>query len=212
MKTNREVVSETMHRLNALNVDELISNRMVLTTLRNSTAAVIRQRSDNRRLFQNMELFVTVNVLLEEYNGLRRSTKAFPERYDTTYAQIVRVFTIDGLTELTPTTYHEYQYKAERRFKDPAQKYFYFEGDRLVVADPNIEEVVVSGIFKEPAKARLMDKNAVTPSCMFPMDDLFVCPSELVGDVIGLTVQSLIPKREIMATQDETPDGNILRK
>lgn len=213
MKTNREVVSEAMHRLNALNVDQALSRRVVLSTLRDMASKVMKQRSDNRRLFQNMELYVSANVVLTPLgDDKRRSTKDFPERYDTTYGKILRVFSIDGKVEFIPTTEHEYQYTVNRKFKDPYKKYYYFKDNKLVVCDPDVEEVYISGIFKEPAKALLLDKAAVAPTCYFPLEDFFVCPQDLVGDVIDLTVQKYAGTIEVKAQEDENPDGNVLRR
>jgi len=82
----------------------------------------------------------------------------------------------------------------------------------VYVASPDIERVKLSGIFKEPMKAKLLDINATTPACMFPLDDLFVCPQDILSVVIDMAVEKYTGKLQIRATQDENPDGNVLRK
>jgi hypothetical protein len=213
MKSNREVVSEAMQRLNALNADELISKRAVLSTLRDMAAQVIRERSANRQLFQNDELYVTVQIALSPFNDkLVRSVKKIPARHDTTYGKIIRIFDTQGEVEFVATTAHEMQYKLTRRYKNPFKIYYYVENDYVYVASPDIERVKLSGIFKEPMKAKLLDINATTPACMFPLDDLFVCPQDILSVVIDMAVEKYTGKLQIRATQDENPDGNVLRK
>jgi hypothetical protein len=189
-----------------------LSKRALLFTLRDIAAQVIKEKSENRRLFRNSELYVTVTLALQSQGQIMRSVKMLPERYDTTYANIIRVFSLDRSVEFIPTTAHELQYKRTRKYKDPYKKYFYLEDDRLCVDDPDIDQVIVSGIFKEPMKARQLDVNAAPLTCMFPMEDEFVCPKDYMALVMDLAVQKLSGTVQLLATQDEQPDANATRR
>lgn len=151
-------------------------------------------------------------MAFEPFGDMVRSVKSLPERFDTTYSNIIRVFSIDRSVEFISTTAHEIQYKRSRKYKDPYKKYFYIEDDKVYIDDAEIEKTVLSGIFKEPMKARQLDINAAPVTCMFPMDDEFVCPKDYMSLVMDLAVQKFSGTVQLLPTQDEQPDANATRR
>jgi hypothetical protein len=226
--TNAHFVSSVITDAKRLGADGPISKQYVLEKGRDIAKTLIKQESDNRRLFKMMELFTSVECLpLEAVSPAEccdifldcsqfvRSQHPLPELYPTSYGSILRVFTIDGRKEFTQTTPHDYQYTLHRSFQNKNKGYFWINTDRrLVIPNEDLVAVKISGMFISPMEVRSLIDSSVEKDhngyCKGPLDDVFICPGHLAGTVRQETTKDVYAfMMKGLTIMDNKPDGNV---
>jgi len=224
--TNREFTSEVTNDLRALNTDQTISKEFILSKAWNIAKTLVKQESDNRRLFRMMELFTFVDCVELEpapvtkccdfylpLTSFTRTKQPLSELYSTTYGVILRAFTLNNRKEFTFITPHEYQYTLHRTYKDKSKGYFWLQDSYLVIPDEFVDRINFSGMFLQPMEAKKLSSNISTPQptdgyCAGPLDDTFICPGYLYNIVRQETVKDLYGfMMKGMSVEDQRPDG-----
>lgn len=220
MATNRQVVSDVINDLRALQFDDYISERYVLSKLKAQNALFLKRENEQLRLYDDNNVWFTIGCLVMEpvdaaqCGGVQvpqkvpyvRSKESIPDIYSSAIGPLIReLYSIDGSRFYQPTTPKEYRDISRRQYKDKNQGYFWFDGDRRLVI-PDSDTRVVSFTFSpvEPWKAQMAD-SCEQITCPEPMDDPFLCPSHLLATVKQETTKELMEfyKRVI---PDEVPD------
>jgi hypothetical protein len=194
MDTTRKVISDVIGTLKATSEDSRISYRLVLSILTDKVKKFIKQDADVRRLFQVSEGWKRIPCLqMKEVNMqecgfdipqctfMMRSVEAVPEAFQSTYGNIIKVFTIDTVKEFKQTTLFSYKDIRRREYFDKKIKYFFILEDHIYVPDSQVEEIMVLGLFKHPFEvSKIVDPDN---KCLKPLDEPFPCPDYLLDPV-----------------------------
>ncbi len=211
--TNREIISEVVGDLRALQVDDYISERYVLSKLKNVNALLLKRENDQFRLYDDNNVWFPIeclemeeldpkaypdgckgsNVFNKIYN-YTRSKYGIPQLYSSKIGPLIReIQTLDDAGTYQPTTPTEYARIVNREFQNPNIRYYWFDGmQRLVIPNSATRMVTMVASFREPWKAMLIDackNNSMTVVSTVPNGD--VCATTSVSTA---TVPTLCPE------------------
>lgn len=219
--SNRKIISDIIGSMKALNIDDRISRRLILSILTDKAQLFIKQDGDARRLFTVTDIWKAILCLdmcaanegacaeIPQCSSLRVSKEAIPEVFESSYGDIIKVMTIDRNKEYTQTRIFDYKDIKNREYQDPDKRYFWILDRHIYIPDSEVEKVFVIGLFKKPYEVdKIIDP---TLECVFPLDYPFPCPDYLLDPVKTETKKELasIYKRLI---EDTKPDLNPNQK
>jgi hypothetical protein len=225
--TNREIISDIVNDLRALNLDDRVSKRYILSKLRSFAALFIKRDADTRRLLNIAEIWTNVpcvelcekplvdccDIDIPNCDTVMVSRKKLPEVLQTQYKELLQIINPKYSREFIPTTPQQYKNIINREFQDKRLKYYWISNGYLVVPDALVTTVTVRGVFLEPSEA--MKLNSCIPAeeqeCISILDQPFICPDYLVSVVKQETLKDLFSfyKRNIV---DEAPNLNTNEK
>ena len=229
---NKDFVSEITNDLRALNIDDRISPRYILSKGRGYAEVYIKRENDQRKLYDYDDIWLTVPcIAMEPSNNIEccgisipkcktwmKSKKKIPELYLTGQGPAVKELqSLRGDLTFNKTTPRDYEKIMKRRYQNKDFKYFWFENDYLVIPDVEVEFVTLVAFFKDKKQGKLLSEcpekvcGVDDTLCSFPMDESFPCPGYLMAQVKLDTITNLATfyKRMII---DEIPDLNTNRK
>jgi hypothetical protein len=179
--TNRELISEVTGDLRALQVDDRVSQRFILSKLKTINALLLKRENEQLRLYDDNNVWFTIgclemqelspasypdgckgaNVIGKIYN-YTRSINAIPQIYSSKIGPIIReIQTLDDAGIYQPTTPTEYARIVNREFRNPNIRYYWFDGrGRLVIPNSSTKMVSITASFMEPWRAMLIDSCA----------------------------------------------------
>ena len=215
MQSIRQVISQVRNKLNALKLDDRISNKLIHQTLLNYAEILIKRDSDSRKIFKNSNMIVLPeNVILEEIDHtnnslgivvpkcklLKKSINKLPSFFVSAYQNpLLFVSSVDESTQFDPTTQWYYSQALNREFRGKKQ-YYWVEDGYLVIPNEDIEEVKVKGYFSDyfvPSEDN---------SCRTKLDHVWSVPDYLDADIVRLVVEDLLSLKKI--PKDENSDLN----
>lgn len=217
---NKEIVAQVIGDLRAMQIDDRISERYVLSKLKDYNSLFLKRENEQLRLYSDNNVWFSVTCLQMEpldYTKCNdvtvnkeipymRSTEPIPEIYSSAIGPLIReVTTLDGSKIFRYTSPSEYKAISKRKYKDKSTAYFWFDGNRhLILPDVSFEIISITAAFRDPFRAKLID-DCKQESCINPMEDPFLCPGHLLSTVRGETVKDLFSyyKRVI---EDEVAD------
>lgn len=228
---NKDIISEIVGDLRALNIDDRISSRYVLSKLKGFLALYIKRENDLRRLYDYDNLWLTVGciemvpsndieccgVKVPKCKTWMRSKYPVPELYYTAVGPAVKeVTSIRGDVIFYKSTPKDFQKAMKRRWQDNSVKYFWIENNYLVIPDTEIEFVTAAIYPKDKFKAKqwsTCDTQECDPKdlCPNPLEEDFDCPSYLEAQVKSDTITNLFNfyKRNIV---DDVPNLSTNQK
>lgn len=216
MSTLRKLVSDvrSMHKL--LSSDNLITDRVIASEIRNNTNLLVKRETNLRKLWATGTLFNTIPCLemVEvplseccEYADpctIARSKFKLPRIAEGNYQYVIQgVYSINAMggtgkkfKEITVNRYLNL-------LKLPIIKqesYFWIINDYLYVTNPLMQKVRISAFFEEDVPNEIMfpECDCGTPQasneewCKNPLDKEFPCPGYLEKQVLELTSQKLL--------------------
>ena len=225
--TNRQVISDIVTDLRAVNLDDKVSKRYILNKLRDSAALMIKRDAEVRRILGLSDLWTEVqcvemcevplieccNVDIPDCTTVMRSRKKIPELYQTMYKELIQVFAPNYKKELHLITPQDYKDIITREFVDKRIKYFWFANEYLIIPDALTEIITIRGVFADPSKAKKLNScnTDEKDECEGVLDQKFICPDYLLQPVKQAVLADLFNfyKRNIL---DEEPDLNTNRK
>jgi hypothetical protein len=160
--TKREVVSEIINDLRAHQVDDRVSERYVLSKLTYYNGLFLKRENDQLKLFYDNNIWTPVDCIKLEtvdnsectdvriplYISLSRSVEPIPEIYSYSHGPIIReVSPVAGNKTYLPTTPNDYLKILKREYRDPRQKYYWFQGQHLIIPDSNLTTVNLTACF-----------------------------------------------------------------
>lgn len=222
MDTIRKVISDVVHDLKALSVDDRFSNRHIYSKLTDKLKTLFKQDADSRRLLTISEIWKRIPCVplceadmieccvdLPSCRRLMKSRFAIPEVFQTSYGNILKVMNLDASREFKQTTFPAYKDIVQREYKNPNVTYFILLEGYIYVPDSEVEEVQSFGLFKNPFEVtRIVNPEA---HCLKPLDEPFPCPDYLL-DIIKTAVVKELAGISLRIPQDERANLNSNEK
>lgn len=223
MATNRQECSDIISFLRINNIDERLSYRYILSELRDIAQTLIKQDTDNRRIFKFPELWrplpcgvemeevplIECGIDLVDTRTIMRSKEKLPKSYETNYGPLMRVSNIDNSVNFFSTTAEAYTDFQNRRYKNQRQLYFFIVDDYLYIPNAYVEIVRVTGFWKDDDYLQYGHCKK-SQNCIKPLDMEFNCPSYLRDPVKRTLKQQLL--QTFGRTVDEKPNLNSNEK
>lgn len=202
--TNRQLISNLNNKLRALNIDDYISPRYLLYIAIDVTGDFLKKQSDRARLMRETEGWTEIenipmiSVPISECGldttictSLMRTKIVLPETFTGAFGNIIKhVSSLNFGTVYELTTPKEWRNIQKREFKGGVKYYFWING-YLYIPNSEVENIRVEAFFKYKWEAEIINqKNCpdCNTSCIKPLNSIFVCPENLINDVIKETV------------------------
>ena len=235
MSTLRKLVSDIrgMHKL--LSSDNLISDRVVASEIRNNTILLIKRETNLRKLWATDTLFTTipclemVEVPISECCNyvdpctVARSKYKLPRISEGNYQYLIQgVYSINAMggngTKLKEITINRYINLLKLPIIKNQEYYWIANGGYLYISNPLLKAIRFSAFFEEDVPNEIMYPECgcgpvpVVPTedwCKNPLDKEYGCPGYLEKQVLDLTSQKLLTtyfKINDDKTKDEKDD------
>jgi hypothetical protein len=220
--TNRQIISDIMSDLRAVDLDDRISKRFILNKLRSYAVTFIKRDAESRRLINLTDLWTDVSCVemcevplvdccnedIPDCTTVMRSKHKIPDTYETFYGEMLEVHNPTYAKEFRQTTPKAYKNIKLREFQDKRIKYYWLSNGYLIIPDSMVRIVTIRGVFANPAEAlKLNTCIKQDNTCPKLLDQPFVCPDYLLSVVKQETLKDLFGfyKRSVV---DENPDLN----
>ena len=216
MATLRKLVSDvrSMHKL--LSSDNLITDRVIASEVRNNTNLLVKRETNLRKLWATGTLFTTIPCLemvevplsecceyVDECT-IARSKFKLPRIAEGNYQYVIQgVYSINAMggkgKKLKEITVNRYM----NLLKLPIikkEEYFWIINDYLYITNPLLQKIRISAFFEEDVPNKIMypECDCGTPQtsnedwCINPLDKEFALPGYLEKQVLELTSQKLL--------------------
>jgi hypothetical protein len=216
MATLRKLVSDTrsMHKL--LSSDNLITDRVIASEIRNNTNLLVKRETNLRKLWATNTLFTTIPCLemvevpiseccdYVDPCSIARSKYKLPRIAEGNYQYVIQgVYSINAMggrgKKLKEITINRYM----NLLKLPIikkEEYFWIMNDYLYVSNPMLQGIRITAFFEEDVPNEIMYPEsgcgACKPNndeyCKNPLDKEFACPGYLEKQVLEMTSQKLL--------------------
>lgn len=204
---NSDIVSKVVNSLRNLTIDGHISRRYVLHVLRGISTSLIAQKTLDRTLDQDTNLYSLISCFeMKKVNvidcpiisfrlckTLMKSKKPLPKLiFSRLGGSIKEITSIDGDYRLTVTSLEKYRRDKKRKYKAKGEVFAYIDGEGyLYIPDEEIYAVNVLLITMETEKlddlCECKEKN-----CKSGWEYNFVVPDKLEEVVFKETLNTLI--------------------
>jgi hypothetical protein len=216
MLTFRQVISDIIDDLKAVNLDDRISYRFIGSKFNNEIAYFLRLEAKSREFAKLQNLWKPVNCLklkevnlgecnaIESCNTLLRSEDKIPKVFDTNYGLLIKVLTVDGRRTIPLIANSSEAEDYNNRRWGKAKDICYLENNYLYFPDSSLEAVKLLLIPMDPYE---VDKANGAIGCTFPLDAELPYPKYLVTLAKREVLNQLsgITKRVV---EDEKGDEN----
>lgn len=209
--TIREAISRVKNSLKSIKRDERISNQYVYSVLNSVAQLLIKQGSRNKKLFQNLTNLTIYDcieledvsltscspIIISSCNRVKQSVFTFPSPfYSFTNKPIIYVSGIDDSEEMILITPFEYAQYKKGEFKGK-KKYYWYENNKIIVPDSELEFIKVRGYFQEDMK---YEKTF--------LDQTFNIPEYLQKDLFKLALEEIFTFNKRINSDDNTNLNN----
>jgi hypothetical protein len=216
MATLRKLVSDvrSMHKL--LSTDNLITDRVIASEIKNNSLLLIKRETNLRKLWATDTLFTTIPCLelcevpiseccdyVDECTVARTKYK-LPRISEGNYQYVIQgVYSINAMggkgNKIKEITVNRYL-NLLRLPIVKKQEYFWISNGYMYVSNPSLQAVRMAAFFEEDIPNEIMypDCNCGTPQvtdeewCKNPLDKEFALPGYLEKQVLELTSQKLV--------------------
>ena len=202
--SNRDFYSQIVNNIKALNIDDFIAPKFVLTMATNIAADFIKKDNDNRRLWKMSEGWKEAECLplievpitscpdLDTFvcKRLMRTKDKLPDTYSTRYGNLIKhVASINFGQFYDPVSPRQYKAIMNRQFVDYKKKYYFFIGGYIYIPDSQVESIRIEAFFKKPWEVDVLNAQNEDCStcnkniCVKPLDYEFVAPEYLFNNI-----------------------------
>lgn len=229
MATLRKLVSDVRSTHKLLSTDNLITDRVVASEIRNNTLLLIKRETNLRKLWATDTVFTTIPCLEMiqvpiseccEYTDpctVARSKFKLPRIAEGNYQYLIQgVWSINALGGLG------------KKFKDISinryinllklpiiknEAYYWIANGYLYMNDPLLTKVRIAALFEDDIPNEIMYSTACAGDvplvdwCMNPLDKPYACPGYLETQVLQLTSQKLL-STYFRIMDDKTSNNN----
>jgi hypothetical protein len=216
MATGRKLVSDvrSMHKL--LSADASITDRAILSDIRNISLLLIKRETNLRKLWATDTLFTTlpclemIEVPISECCGyvdpctIARSKHKMPAMAEGNYQYVIQgVYSINALggsgTKLKEVTVSRYTNMLQLAARNPKDIYYMIVNDYIYVTNPDIQAIRVAAFFAEEVPNELLypdcccgDDLHQKDKCINPLDKEFPLPGYLESQTLTMASQKLL--------------------
>lgn len=229
MATLRKLVSDvrSMHKL--LSTDNLITDRVVASEIKNNTQLLLKRETNLRRLWATDTIFTTipclemVQVSISECCDyvdpctVSRTKFKLPRIAEGNYQYLIQgVWSINAMggqgTRFKEVTINRYMNLLSLPLIKN-QPYYWIVNGYLYVSNPLLQAVRIAAFFEEDVPNEIMFSECcctngvdITQYCMNPLDKEYGCPGYLEKQVLELTSQKLV-STYFKINDDKTSDN-----
>jgi hypothetical protein len=229
MATLRKLVSDvrSMHKL--LSTDNLITDRVVASEIKNNTQLLLKRETNLRRLWATDTIFTTipclemVQVPISECCDyvdpctVSRTKFKLPRIAEGNYQYLIQgVWSINAMggqgTRFKEVTINRYMNLLSLPLVKN-QPYYWIVNGYLYVSNPLLQAVRIAAFFEEDVPNEIMFSECCCTNgvnldeyCMNPLDKEYGCPGYLEKQVLELTSQKLV-STYFKINDDKTSDG-----
>ena len=230
MSTLRKLVSDvrSMHKM--LSTDNLITDRVIASEIRNNTLLLVKRETNLRKLWATNTLFTTIPCLemvevpiseccdYVDNCTIARSRYKLPRISEGNYQYVIQgVYSINAMggtgTKFKEITVNRYV----NLLKLPVIKkehYYWIMNGYLYISNPLMQAIRISAFFEQdiPNEVMYPECDCGTPQptdeewCKNPLDKDFALPGYLESQVLELTSKKLLSTYFQVKT-DMTEDG-----
>jgi hypothetical protein len=229
MATLRKLVSDVraMHKL--LSTDNLITDRVVASEIKNNTLLLVKRETNLRKLWATDTLFTTIPCLelvevpiseccdFVDPCTVARTKVKLPRICEGNYQYLIQgVYSINAMSgqgkKLKEITINRYL----NLLKLPIiknEQYYWISNGYLYVNNPLLQAIRIAAFFEEDVPNEIMfaecccsDNVNLEEYCKNPLDKEYGCPGYLEKQVLELTSQKLLSTYFRLKT-DQTSDG-----
>lgn len=215
MSTGRKLVSDvrSMHKI--LSTDSLVTDRAILSEIRNNALLLIKRETNLRKLWSTDTLFTTipclemVQVPISECCSyadpctIARSKYKLPRIAEGNYQYVIQgVYSLNALSgqgkKLKEITVNRYI----NLLKLPVIKneaYYWITNEYLYVNNPDLESIRFVALFEEDVPNTILFPDCdcgiqytLEQLCLNPLDKEFALPGYLEQQVLELTSKKLL--------------------
>ena len=215
MSTGRKLVSDvrSMHKI--LSTDSLVTDRAILSEIRNNALLLIKRETNLRKLWSTDTLFTTipclemVQVPISECCSyadpctIARSKYKLPRIAEGNYQYVIQgVYSLNALSgqgkKLKEITVNRYV----NLLKLPVIKneaYYWITNEYLYVNNPDLESIRFVALFEEDVPNTILFPDCdcgiqytLEQLCLNPLDKEFALPGYLEQQVLELTSKKLL--------------------
>jgi hypothetical protein len=229
MATLRKLVSDvrSMHKL--LSTDNLITDRVVASEIKNNTQLLLKRETNLRKLWATDTIFTTipclemVQVPISECCDyvdpctVSRTKFKLPRIAEGNYQYLIQgVWSINAMggqgTRFKEVTINRYMNLLSLPLVKN-QPYYWIVNGYLYVSNPLLQAVRIAAFFEEDVPNEIMFSECCCTNgvnldeyCMNPLDKQYGCPGYLEKQVLELTSQKLV-STYFKINDDKTSDG-----
>jgi hypothetical protein len=217
MATLRKLVSDVrgMHRL--LSTDNLITDRVIASEIKNNTLLLVKRETNLRKLWATNTIFTTIPCLemvevpiseccdYADPCNVARSKYKLPKIAEGNYQYLIQgVYSINAMSgmgkKIKEITINRYV----NLLKLPIiknEEYYWIMNGYLYISNPLLQAVRISAYFEQDVPNDILypkDCNCNNPIvtndeyCLNPLDKEYACPGYLEKQVLELTSQKLM--------------------
>jgi len=218
MATLRKLVSDVrgMHKL--ISTDNLITDRVIASEIKNNTQLLIKRETNLRKLWATDTVFDTIQCLemvevpISECCNyvdpctVSRSKYKLPRITEGNYQYLIQgVYSINAMggtgTKFKEITINRYLNLLKLPIIKNQTYYWIANGGYLYLSNPNLKSVRISALFEEdiPNEIAFPECGCGTSPevtneeyCKNPLDKEYACPGYLEKQVLELTSQKLL--------------------
>lgn len=190
-KTLRDIVSELATDVKAITLEERVSFRFLANKFIYQLEYFLHQETRSREFIRKHNIWQSIDCLdlidvstnacgmIDECNTLKRSKEKLPKPIDTSYGLLIKVFTIDGLTQYNAVLPQSYKDYANREYSDNDIRTFYLQDDYIYIPNTSVESVKALVITKDFCKTSAL--NGKISKCYSPLDCVLAYPDYLIS-------------------------------
>lgn len=205
----KNILSELSTDVKAIHSDDRISFRYLHLKFLSKLQYFLRIEAKSREILKDLSLWKTIDCIklisinsnscgyIDSCNTLKRSETQIPEAYNTSYGQLIKVMSIDGLTEYSIIKSNDYSDYINRLFgiiKPP----FWIENNYIYIPNTDVNYIKVMILPKNSKDVDIL--NGTATSCSSILDSDVNYPDYL----ITLAKQEVL--KEISGVYKRTPE------
>lgn len=218
MATGRKLVSDVRGTHKLLSTDGLITDRVILSSIRDNSLLLIKRETNLRRLWATATLFTTIPCLemkevpISECGNyvddctIAKSVHKLPKIAEGNYQYVIQgVYPVDAMggksVKIKEITVNRY-INLLRLPLVKKESYFWVLDGYLYVTNPMVQAIRLVALFEEDIPNEIMypseDCNCAKPNiseeeyCKNPLDKEFPLPGYLSKQVLKLTSDGLL--------------------
>lgn len=228
ISTNGDFVSEIRNHLKALNKDDQVSARYILSIAYSYIEYLINTRPLSKTFRDNSVFTVAECVPLKRVDSkscdiiefrlcekIMKSVHPLPKILTANSGFIVdSVLSLDGGVHYEPLrSLKDYKNTIKRPFGNKF-KYYYIDGSNYIyLLNSTSERIDINALFTDEDEVKQISDCVESDECFSKLDNKFVCPKEFLSTVRDQTLQVILGGNK-QIVQDENPnmDNNVKQR